>query len=393
MKKLSVKQHTKYIKQTKVLKKINYDSGQTTPSGTLNNDECYTPLQFIINELLNYPNNYFHNKNGISPFDWDLFSDHPEIYGIKFIFDKYGNVKEVLNLTSDNKNRAVPHNHTTIIDISYNEQNKKFFINNKEVNGPRCNFIKSILNFAKQWKPKSWVFSGYNPELKQGIDYKTYDYKDFDIVITNPAFTCIKDFLNILIKSKTNFIILSDFLSRGNPRVGLHLMLNECYLGFNIGFHIPFENWDIKTMALRKKKKIVLVDWITSFTDARKVRSKKPFKTGIKYEIYKSDYPIIKTVTMKDGTHPIRLNNFKSLPDDYYGWFFSSIGVLDAIDGKNFEWYGTHYTGWHNSNRDKTPFDLSKFKNNRYNEEWQILNGKKLFNGIIARRIKNEINS
>lgn len=377
-------------KQNKVLNKINYDSGQKTPSGTISNDECYTPLQSIIDEIKNYPPSYFFKKNGLSPFDWDLFSDHPEIYGIKFRFNENGDVDEVINLTCDENNRACPCeiDTTSIIDISYDNNTKNFFINNKEVHGPRCNFIKAVLNYSKIWKPKSWTFSGYNPAKLQGIDYKTYDYRDFDIVITNPAFTCIKDFLNKLIQSKANFIILSDFLSRVNPRVGLHLMLKECYLGFNVHNNIPFENWDIQKMIILKKKKIVATDWITSYKDAEEKRVKSPFKSGIKYQIYKDDYPILKTVTMKDGSHPIRLNNFKSLPDDYYGWFFSSIGALDSLDGTNFEWYGTNYTAWHNSNPDKTPFDLSKFENSKYNGKWQVLNGKKLFGGIIARRRK-----
>ncbi len=374
-------------KQNKVLKKINWNSGQKTPLGTISNDECYTPLQYIIDELKNYPEEYFIQKNGLSPFDWDLFNDHPEIYGIKIIFDKNGNVDDVLNLTSNDNNKAVLHS-DAIIDISYDQEDQKFYINNKEVQGPRCNFIKAVLNFAKFWKPKSWTFSGYNPELKQGIDYRSHDYRDFDVVITNPAFTCIKDFLNTLIECKTNFIILSDFLSRGNPRVGLHLMLDECFLGFNVQFHIPFENWDIKTMKIREKKKIVLVDWITSFKDARISRSNTPFQTGIKYEIYKSDYPIFNDIKMKDGTHPIKLNNYKSLPDDYLGWFVAAVSVLDSIDGQNFEWYGTNFSKWHNDNKEASPFDFDSFPNKKYNQSLLKINGKSLFASIIARRKK-----
>lgn len=58
-------------KQKKIINKIKYDSGQTTPLGTKPNDECYTSMQDIINELSLWKDK-FRNKNIICPCDWDI---------------------------------------------------------------------------------------------------------------------------------------------------------------------------------------------------------------------------------------------------------------------------------------------------------------------------------
>lgn len=262
--------------------------------------------------------------------------------------------------------------------IKFDNKNKCFLINGETVVGPKCNFIKAILHFAKQWRLKSWTFSGFNPHKQEGIDFRRWNYSKFDIVITNPDFSYLKDFVNILIDSKVNFIILSDQLSRGSTRVGLHIQNKECYFGFKMNQNLP----------LMDKNKSVAVDWITSYRDAQIARSKQPFKTGIDYNLYKDEYPIIDSIWMKDGTHPIWIKRITALPDNYYGWFYASVGALDYLDGRNFEWYGTAFIKWINCNKDLFPIDFSKHNNQKISTSDFKYDNKLLFAGILARRIK-----
>ena len=76
-------------KQDKVLKLINRECGKTTPLGTVPNDECYTSMQDILNELSQWSDK-FENKNIICPCDWDIVDDEDNIYSLKIDFDANG---------------------------------------------------------------------------------------------------------------------------------------------------------------------------------------------------------------------------------------------------------------------------------------------------------------
>ena len=72
-------------KQDKVLKKIknSLESGQAnTALGVKNNDECYTDMQDILNELSQWAAlDKFKGKNIICPCDWDIVGNE-NIYSI-----------------------------------------------------------------------------------------------------------------------------------------------------------------------------------------------------------------------------------------------------------------------------------------------------------------------
>ena len=76
-------------KQEKVLKLIKQESGKTTPLGTIPNDECYTSMQDILNELSQWSHK-FENKNIICPCDWDIVDDEDDIYSLRIDFDDKG---------------------------------------------------------------------------------------------------------------------------------------------------------------------------------------------------------------------------------------------------------------------------------------------------------------
>lgn len=72
-------------KQDKVLKLINRECGKTTPLGTIPNDECYTSMQDIINELSQWSGKFI-NKNIICPCDWDIVEEDDDIYSLRMFF-------------------------------------------------------------------------------------------------------------------------------------------------------------------------------------------------------------------------------------------------------------------------------------------------------------------
>jgi len=381
-------------KQKKVLNKIKYDSGQTTPLGTKPNDECYTSMQDIINEISRWSKK-FDGKNILCPCDWDIVEDE-NIFSLKIDFDEeniHGHTNTIKSLEY------------TLFDTDDNRDNIK--IGKKKIDDflreqLKCNFIRTFVEYAKDWNIKSITASGYNPAIGKGIKFQEVDFKKYDICVTNPPFSMYNEFIEKLLLSKIDFIVLAPFLNRANPSVGLNLMLKKCYLGYGRHLSLNFYNPNVKN---KYKIKIVGCDWITSFKEAQKEKDKTRLVNGIKYKDYKNDYILMKNMKMKDGTNPIKVGKYTAIPDDYYGWIFCSVGVLDVLSNDEFEWYGTNFRAYFNQiNPYKNPFahkifdemvtahtyikNFGKMKQNERREKCKQLK-EKGFHGIILRRKNN----
>ena len=159
------------------------------------------------------------------------------------------------------------------------------------------------------------IATGFNPATGKGIRFQEVDFTQYDICVTNPPFSMYGEFINTLLDSKIDFIILAPFLNRVNPCIGLPLMLKKCYLGYGRKIRMNFYN---PTAENKFKTKLVAVDWITTFDDAQKEINKLPLTNGFKYENYKDDFVIMQNITMKDGTHPIRVESFRGIPDERF---------------------------------------------------------------------------
>jgi hypothetical protein len=345
-------------KQNKIINKIKYKSGQKTPLGTKPNDECYTSMQDIINELSKWKDK-FEGKNIICPCDWDILDSADEtkgVYSIKIDFNE-GEMHGHTNVV-----KSVSY---TLFDFEDNSKNKQIVkVSKNEIEEflrerVKCNFVRTFIENAGSWKIRSITASGFNPANGEGVPFQEVDYTYYDLVVTNPPFSLYGEFLKKIIDEKIDFIVLAPFLNRVNPSIGLPLMLRKCWLGYgrhlNLNFFNPTVNNKFKTMT-------VGCDWVTSFNDAQLELDKTRLKNGFKYESYKNDYRKMENITMKDGTHPIRVNKYTAIPDDYYGWIFSSVGALDSISFDEFEWYLTNAAGYYNNeNPDYNPFNHKAF--------------------------------
>jgi len=243
-----------------------------------------------------------------------------------------------------------------------------------------CNFIRTFVEHAQRWNIKSITASGFNPATGKGIKFQNINFSEYDICVTNPPFSMYNEFLEKLLASEIDFIVLAPFLNRANPCFGLPLMLKRCYLGYGRKIRMNFHN---PTSKNNYKSKLVAVDWITSFYEAQNEIDNTRLASGFKYSDYKDDFVVMENMTMKDGTHPIRVNSFRGIPDDYNGWIFCAIGVLDVLSNEEFEWYGTNYKGYFNRvNPSSNPFA------HRASNEMVSNHDTKGFHGIVLRRKK-----
>lgn len=131
------------MKSQKVLNKIKHsiDCGQKTPLGTKPNDECYTSLQDIINEMGYWADlNKFKEKRIICPCDWDIVEGE-DIYSITISYEN-----EFKVTTND------VHKLPKVTYDLWDEEDKKFVtvdLKEEEVdnflrNKLTCNFIRTF---------------------------------------------------------------------------------------------------------------------------------------------------------------------------------------------------------------------------------------------------------
>ena len=363
-------------KQQKVLNKIKHTSncGQTTPLGTKPNDECYTSMQDILNEMTYWADlRKFQGKNIICPCDWDIVEGQ-DIYSIKITYNETG----VSVLGNDVKKIEVVYN-------LWDEENKQITIQLKEdeidnflKNKLTCNFIRTFTQNARAWGIKSITASGYNPANGKGVPFQEVDFSKYDICCTNPPFSLYAEFMKTIV-GKVDFIVLAPFLNRVNPNVGGYLFRREAYLGYGAG--IPDMNFYNPITNNLYKTKIIAVDWITSFSDAQDERNEElqNKQTGIDYNIYKDEYIEMENMIMKDGTKAIRVPATQ-IPDNYSGWMFTSVQFLQLYDLRKYDWYPTNLMGYYNSHPEINPF-----KGKAGNHVCKH-NGKSMFHGIVFRK-------
>ena len=366
------------MKQQKVLNKIKHsiESGQKTPLGTKPNDECYTSQQDILNELGYWADlGKFKDKKIICPCDWDIVKDE-EIYSITIAYDNetievvgndvYKIPKIVIDLWSQEEDK--------IVRIDLKEDEIDDFLKNKLT----CNFVRTFTQKARAWGIKSITASGYNPAISRGVKFQDIDYSKYDICCTNPPFSLYGEFMKTIV-GKIDFIVLAPFLNRVNPNVGGYLFRKEAYLGYGCG--IPDMNFYNPTNTNNYKVKVIAVDWVTSFPEAQNERNKelKDKRTGIDYQLYKDEYPIMENMIMKDGNTAIKIPTTQ-IPDNYNGWMFGSVQFLSCYDISQFEWYPTSLKGYYNSHPEINPFK------EKASDKVTEHNGKRMFHGIVFRR-------
>lgn len=342
---------------------------RATTLGRKQNDECYTQTKDIYKELSQWAAlDKFRGKEIICPCDWDV-SD--ELNSITITYTDTG-IEVSGNSVYKDFSNSMPtlwHSELPAKNLDIQESELEDFLNDTKI----CGFVKVLTQYARDWGIRSITASGYNPATNTGIKYQEVDYSKYDICITNPPFDGYREFTDAII-DKIDFIVIAPMLNRSHPCVGLYLMLRKAYLGFGAGIALKFENPTTNGI------KAVACDWLTSFTEAQDARNAKEFKSGIKYK--EGDYEVMPKMTMKDGTHPIRVGS-TTFPEDYDGWMFASVRLLDKLDQNTYEWCGTRYISYLNTHPEISPFA------HKCNDEMYTLpNGKMGFNGFVFRKRK-----
>jgi len=332
-------------------------------------DEFYTSFADIVNELSHWTDK-LRDKNIICPCDFKPTSNISSIT-IEFNSAKYF-INTVKKPQQDYYDLFAEFN-ITDCGKEISESQLRNILADQEV----VNFINYLWAIGKNAGIKSITASGYDIATGRGISFDEIDYSAYDMVITNPPFSLYSSFMESIIeKNQTiEFILIAPFMNRVAPCIAIPLMERRAYLGY--GRHLAM-NFNNPTGGKGKK---VAIDWIVSWPDAQEEVDKLSCKTGILYD--KSSYKEMPYMTMKDGSKPIKINSVADIPDDYTGYMFTSVAVLDRLSYKEYEWICTGCKKYFN----KTHPELNPFNHNVSNEMIGYGTENSCFHGILFRKI------
>lgn len=288
-------------------------------------DEFYTSFADIVAELSHWTDK-FKDKKIICPCD---FKPTAKISSITIDFEHNSYyINSVKRKASDSpyfdlfEGFKISNPATEISDAQLRE-----ILANQEA----VNFVNYLWAVGKDAGIKSITASGYDIKTNLGISFDEVDYNQYDLVITNPPFSLYSSFMECI--GNINKIIIAPFMNRVAPCVAIPLMERKAYLGH--GRHLAM-NFNNPTGGKGKK---VAVDWIVSWPDAQNEVDKLSYDTGLRYD--KSSYSEMPYMTMKDGTKPLKIKSVTEIPDDYDGYMFTSVAVLDKLSYEKYDWICT----------------------------------------------------
>ena len=192
---------------------------------TEKNDEFYTPLPFIEEELSRWKDK-LNGKKIICPCDLSPFEN---ITSLTFMYDGNG---VICKLNAIAKKLTLWDDEAAAESISTEDAES---IISKDIKG---NFVRYLCSIAKEVGINSITVSGYDPETKNGISFENIDYTQYDICITNPPFSLYGNFMNKMLDAKSrkeennerfDFILLAPFINRIGTYIGIPLMEKTVY--------------------------------------------------------------------------------------------------------------------------------------------------------------------
>ena len=189
--------------------------------------------------------------------------------------------------------------------------------------------------------------------------------KQADIVVTNPPFSLFREFLNLLVEHKKDFLIIGNknaityretfkLLKEDNMRTGYRNINSDMW------FLLPdgAESWE-KIDENGKKIKHIMACWFTTLPVPKHHEEMQLYK---KYT--PADYP------KYDNYDAINVNVVSDIPADYDGVMGVPITYIDKHNPAQFEMIG----------------QMATTKVDDFNHGYPYINGKKIYARLLIRR-------
>ena len=268
------------------------------------NDEFYTKLSDIENELSHYKD-YFRDKIIYCNCDDPYRSNFVKYFALNF---KFFGLKQLI---------ATCYKHPDVDESNFEKVSDR---------------------------PIKWVYNGEQiegqnyPDLSKAIvtnlegdgDFRSKEclsiLKECDIVVTNPPFSLFREFVDIIINYKKQFLLIGSINAITYKGIFPLLRDNKVWLGYNVSNgSMDFIQEDLNTKGVPSY-------WYTNLEHDKRNNELILFK---KYN--NIDYPTY------DNYDAINVNRVKEIPCDYTGLMGVPITIMSKYNPKQFEIIGNSY--------------------------------------------------
>lgn len=242
-----------------------------------------------------------------------------------------------LNNAKKNKNDEFYTQYNDIIkelkNYSYFFKGKKVFCNCDDYS--KSNFYKYFKNYFKILKLKKIFclsingkyieYDGKNEVIKTlNGDFRSEDslkiLKKSDIVVTNPPFSLFREFLDLIIKFKKNFLIIGNYNAITYKNCFNYIQTNKIWIGYNC------------------------VRWFFTPNNELKEGARSLWFTNIEIDKKKEWINLKKIMEIKeyDNFKAIEVNKVKEIPD-YNGIMGVPITFLEKYNPDQFQIIGSDF--------------------------------------------------
>jgi hypothetical protein len=216
------------------------------------NDEFYTPSETIINELKWYGyDGEFKGKTIYLPCDYDAT--------LPYIKKEIKKVKSLSGFLEFND------------EIEIYKVMPDLFTENDKINAPRnCQFVAYLTEHKEDFGIKNIFISGFDALTGKGLKFQDAPFDQFDIIITNPPFSQMEDWINKIISFSNKggqFIFLAPLSILTNTFAFQYFKNNNYWCGYTE----PNKYEDIKGKKIDSYLPSV---WLTNF-DVKKHKPKR----------------------------------------------------------------------------------------------------------------------
>ncbi len=315
------------------------------------NDEFYTQLSDIENELKNYKE-HFKDKvvfcNCDDPRESNFFK-----YFIRN-FNRLG-LKKLITTTYINSPIANTEDLFGERNVVYKVSINKL----EDINDYDLITDELIDKIIKKRRKKL-----YGDENYQAGDFRSVEcvelLKQADIVVTNPPFSLFREYVAQLIEYDKKFLIIGNKNSISYKEVFTYIKQNKIWLGFNSAC----EFFTIENGQKVKTKKVQgLTRWLTNLEHKKRHEE---------LDLYKKYNP--QEFPKYDNYDAINVDKTADIPCDYYEPMGVPITFLDKYSPEQFEILG----------------QMANTKVDEHNFGYPFINGERKYARILIKRIKNE---
>ena len=261
-----------------------------------------------------------------------------------------------------------------IVYCNCDDPTQSNFVKYFQINFDKLNLKKLIATgYRKNCRGLKLLYDSSNKEanielLEGDGDFRSEEcvelLKQADIVVTNPMFSLFREYVAQLVEHSKKFLIIGNINAIKYKEIFPLIKANKIWIGYNFNKTMEFqldesyEKWN-EIRDGKKYGKVPAIAWFTNF-DVKKHHEKLVLTE--KYDPAK--YP------KYDNYDAINVDKTVNIPKDYFGVMGVPISFLDKYNPEQFEIVGM----------------LNAGNNPGYDFEKPVLNSRVIFTRLLIRR-------